>query len=259
VLLENQVAVVTGGARGIGREIALHLGRAGADVALLARSVEAMEEVAAQLRDAGRRALVLPTDLKDPAAIERAATRTLSEFGRVDTIVNNSGVGGPSAPLWEVEQADWEETFQVNVTGVYLVCKAFIPAMLEQRSGSIIIIGSVTGKRPLLNRTPYAASKVALVGLVRTLAHEVGPHGIRANLISPGGVEGDRINWALKQQAETQGITEEEARAQFAGASALKRLVAPTDVANAVVFLASEQSAGITGEDMNVSAGLAMY
>ncbi|MPZ73116.1 MAG: glucose 1-dehydrogenase [Nitriliruptorales bacterium] len=259
MLLEDHVAVVTGGARGIGREIALRLGREGADVALLARSVDAMEDVAAQLRDVGRRALVVPTDLRDPEAITAAAERTITEFGHVDTVVNNSGVGGPSAPLWEMALDDWEETFRVNVTGVYLVCKAFIPAMIEQRSGSIVIIGSVTGKRPLLNRTPYAASKLALVGLVRTLAHEVGPHGIRANVISPGGVEGERINWVIKQQAEGQGITQDEARAQFADASPLKRLVAPQDVANAVVFLASEQSAGITGEDMNVSAGLAMY
>ena len=258
-MLTNHVSVVTGGARGIGREIALQLGREGADVALLARSVEAMEEVAEQLRDLGRRALVVPTDLLDPEAIADAAKRTLDEFGHVDSVVNNSGVGGPSAPLWEIELADWEETFAVNVTGTYLVCKAFLPSMIQRRSGSIIVIGSVTGKRPLLNRTPYAASKLALVGMVRTLAHEVGPHGIRANVISPGGVEGDRINWVIKQQAEGQGISEEQARAQFADASPLKRLVAPADVANAVVFLASDASAGVTGEDMNVSAGLAMY
>ena len=259
MLLTDHVAVVTGGARGIGREIALALGREGADVALLARSVDAMETVAAELRDLGRRALVVPTDLLDPAAINAAAQTTLEEFGAVDSVINNSGVGGPSAPLWEIDLADWEETFAVNVTGTYLICKAFLPAMIQRRSGSVIVIGSVTGKRPLLNRTPYAASKLALVGLVRTLAHEVGAHGIRANLISPGGVEGDRIDWVIKQQAEGQGITEEQARAQFADGSPLKRLVAPQDVANAVVFLASAASAGITGEDLNVSAGLAMY
>ena len=259
MLLENQVAVVTGGARGIGREIALHLAREGADVALLARSVDAMEAVAEELRSLGRRALVVPTDLRDPEAIEAAAQRTLGEFGAVDAVVNNSGVGGPSAPMWELPLDEWEETFAVNVTGVFLVCKAFLPSMIERRSGSIVIIGSVTGKRPLLNRTPYAASKLALVGMVRTLAHEVGPYGIRANVISPGGVEGERINWVIEQQAATQGITQEQARAQFADASPLKRLVAPSDVANAVAFLASDGAAGITGEDMNVSAGLAMY
>jgi NAD(P)-dependent dehydrogenase (short-subunit alcohol dehydrogenase family) len=259
MLLSDQVAVVTGGARGIGRVIALRLAQDGADVALLARSVEAMKEVADEVRGLGRRALVLPADLRDPEAVAAAAKRTLDEFGRVDTLVNNSGVGGPSAPLWEIELDDWEETFRVNVTGTYLCCKAFLPSMVERRSGSVIVIGSVTGKRPLLNRTPYAASKLALVGLVRTLAHETGPHGIRVNLISPGGVEGERINWVIEQQAASRGITAEQARAEFADASPLKRLVAPEDVAGAVVFLASASAAGITGEDLNVSAGLAMY
>lgn len=257
--LEGQVAAVTGGARGIGREIALTLARDGADVALLARSVDAMEEVAQDIRGMGRRALVVPTDLRDPEAIDAAARRTLDELGPVDTLVNNSGVGGPSAPMWEIGLDDWEETFRVNVTGTYLCCKAFLPSMVERRGGSVIVIGSVTGKRPLLNRTPYAASKLALVGLVRTLAHELGPHGVRVNVISPGGVEGERLNWVIQQQAEGRGISVEEARADFADASPLKRLVAPEDVANAVVFLASDRSAGITGEDMNVSAGLAMY
>jgi NAD(P)-dependent dehydrogenase (short-subunit alcohol dehydrogenase family) len=140
-----------------------------------------------------------------------------------------------------------------------LACKAFLPGMLARRSGSVVVIGSVTGKRPLVNRTPYAASKTALIGLVRTLAWEVGSSGVRVNLVSPGGVEGARIDWVLEQQAVSRGITVEQARAEFAGGAALQRLTSPQDVADAVAFLASPRAAAITGEDLNVSAGLVMY
>lgn len=259
MLLEDQVTVVTGAGRAIGREIALRFAAEGAHVVLAARSVDAMEDTASQVRAQGREALVVPTDLRDPEAVAKAARTTLETFGRIDALVNNSGIAGPTAPLWEVEQADWEETFQVNVTGTYLCCRAFLPAMIERRAGSIIVVGSVTGKRPLVNRTPYAASKMALVGLVRTLATEVGPYGIRVNVVSPGGVAGERLEGVLARQAEAKRISVEEAREEFSGASPLKRLVAPEDVAQAAAFLASSGAASITGEDVNVNAGIAMY
>lgn len=257
--LENTVAVVTGAGRGIGRAIALAFGKAGSDVVLAARSIGALEAVAGEVEAMGRRALVVPMDLRDHNSIRALAERSLEEFGHVDTLVNNSGVAGPSAPAWEVELADWEETFAVNVTGAFLCCQAFLPAMIERGKGSIINIGSITGKRPLLNRSPYAASKLALVGFTRTLATEIGPHGIRVNLISPGAVEGDRIEWVFERQAESSGITAEEARADYESGSPLQRLVDPDDVANATVFLASDAAAAITGEDLNVNTGMVMY
>jgi NAD(P)-dependent dehydrogenase (short-subunit alcohol dehydrogenase family) len=250
---------VTGAGTGIGREIALRLAAEGADVVLTGRSTGAMEEVAEKVRAAGRRALPVAMDLREPASIEAAAAAAEAEFGRVDVLVNNSGVGGPSAPLWEMPLDEWEDTFRVNVTGTMLACKAFLPGMIARRSGSVVVIGSVTGKRPLVNRTPYAASKTALIGLVRTLAWELGTHGVRVNLVSPGGVEGPRIDWVLEQQAASRGITVDEARAEFAGGAALQRLTRAEDVANTVAFLASPRAAAITGEDVNVAAGLVMY
>ena len=259
VPLEGQVAAVTGAGTGIGREISLRLAAEGADVVLTGRSTGAMEEVAELVRAGGRRALPVAMDLRDPDSITGAAKAAESEFGRVDVLVNNSGVGGPSAPLVDMPLDEWEDTFRVNVTGTMLACKAFLPGMLARRSGSVVVIGSVTGKRPLVNRTPYAASKTALIGLVRTLAWEVGASGVRVNLVSPGGVEGARIDWVLEQQAVSRGITVEQARAEFAGGAALQRLTRPQDVADAVTFLASPRAAAITGEDLNVSAGLVMY
>jgi NAD(P)-dependent dehydrogenase (short-subunit alcohol dehydrogenase family) len=259
MLLDGAVAVVTGAGTGIGREISLRLAAEGADVVLTGRSTAAMEEVAGEIRSAGRRALPVAMDLRDPASIEAAAATAEAEFGRVDVLVNNSGVGGPSAPLWEMPVDEWEDTFRVNVTGTFLACKAFLPGMIARRSGSVVVIGSVTGKRPLVNRTPYAASKTALIGLVRTLAWELGPHQVRVNLVSPGGVEGERLKWVFEQQAKARGITVEEAGADFASGSPLQKLVSPREVADAVAFLASSRAAAITGEDLNVSAGLAMY
>jgi len=259
MLLDGSVAVITGAGTGIGREIALRLAEEGADVVLTGRSVGPMEEVAEQIRAGGRKTLTVPMDLRDPASIVTAAQAAQDEFGHVDVLVNNSGVGGPSKPLWEIDAEEWEDTFLVNVTGTFLCCKAFLPAMLAQGSGSIVVVGSITGKRPLLNRTPYAASKTALIGLVRTLAWEVGPSGIRVNLVSPGGVEGERLEWVVEQQAAAQGVSVEDVRAGFAEGSPLKKLVSPVEVADTVAFLASPRAASITGEDVNVAAGLIMY
>jgi NAD(P)-dependent dehydrogenase (short-subunit alcohol dehydrogenase family) len=259
VHLEDRVAVVTGAGRGIGREIALALSAEGADIVLAARSVDLMEEVAESIRSAGSEALVVPTDLRDPEAVARLAAATMERFGRVDMLVNNSGVGGPSAPLWQVDLEDWREALDVNVTGAFLCCRAFLPGMIERGAGNIVNIGSITGKRPLHNRSPYATSKMALVGLTRTLAAETGPLGIRVNLISPGAVEGERIEWVLQSQAEARNITVEEARSEFLTGSPLRRLVAAKDVAEAVVFLASDKASAITGIDLNVTTGMVMY
>ena len=259
MLDDGTVAVVTGAGRGIGRQIALAFAKEGASLVLASRTEQELNETSIAIEEIGGEALVVPTDISQPHSVQNLAAKTFSHFGRVDTLVNNSGVGGPSAPLWEIDLSDWEETFAVNVTGTYLCCRAFLPSMIERRSGSIIIIGSITGKRPLWGRTPYAASKLALVGLARTLALEAGRYGIRVNVISPGPVEGDRIEWVIRKQAEGRGISTEEVRRELTSSSALERLIAPEDIAATAVFLASNEARSITGEDINVSAGLVMY
>lgn len=258
-MLKDSVVVVTGAGRGIGREIALAFAREGAALVLASRTEQALHETRAAIEALGREGLVVPTDVSQPASVQNLARRTLDHFGRVDVLVNNSGIGGPSAPMWEINLPDWEATFAVNVTGTYLCCRAFLPAMIARRSGSVLIIGSMTGKRPLWGRTPYAASKMALVGLARTLALETGPYGVRVNVISPGPVEGERIEWVIRKQAEGRGISADEVRQELASGSPLGRLVPPGDVAAATLFLASSRASSITGEDLNVSGGLVMY
>jgi NAD(P)-dependent dehydrogenase (short-subunit alcohol dehydrogenase family) len=145
------------------------------------------------------------------------------------------------------------------VFGVFAVSRAVIPVMIDRGSGSILIIGSISGKRPLYGRSSYTTTKTALIGLTRTLAVEAGEHGIRVNLISPGFVSGPRIEWVMKAQAEARGIDVEQVRREFEEESPLGRLTDPVDVARTVIFLTSPAAAGITGADINVNSGVVMY
>ncbi len=148
-MLKESVVVVTGAGRGIGREIAIAFAREGSDLVLASRTEQELQETRAIIKGFGREGLVVPTDISKPAGVENLAAKSLGHFGHVDVLVNNSGIGGPSAPLWETDPAEWESTFAVNVTGTYLCCRAFLPTMIKRGSGSVLIIGSMTGKRPL--------------------------------------------------------------------------------------------------------------
>src|SRR5579863_759577 len=144
MILTNKVALITGGARSIGRVIALACAQEGADIVLAARSLNALQETKAEIEALGRQALVVPTDITSEESVRNLAEQTLTHFGRVDILINNSGITGPTAPLREISLADWEETFATNVTGGFLCCRAFLPSMIERHSGSIIFISSMT-------------------------------------------------------------------------------------------------------------------
>jgi NAD(P)-dependent dehydrogenase (short-subunit alcohol dehydrogenase family) len=257
--LEGRVAVVTGGNRGIGFLIAQALAGAGARLAISSRDAASLGRAAAELEAAGTECLAVPCDVADPASADAMATAVLERFGRVDVVVANAGIAGPTAPMHQISYEQWRECLGIDLDGVYLTFRGFLPAMIERRQGSLIAISSVTAKRPLSGRTPYSAAKMGVIGLVRTLALELGPHGVRVNSVCPGAVDGPRIRNVAGAMAQAQGITPEEALRQFTDPAALKRLVRPEEVAAACVFLASDAAAGITGEDLNVSAGLVMY
>lgn len=254
-----RVSVVTGASQGIGRVIAGSLARRGDAVVLAARNKANLEDVAAEIEQAGGTALVAPTDVTDLASVEATAAAAVERFGRIDAVVANSGIGGPSGVLWEADPQQWRDTFDVNVTGVFHTLRATLPTMIAAGGGSAVVIGSISGKRPLYGRSPYTASKLALVGLVRTLALEAGPHGIRVNLVSPGFVAGPRIDWVIAAQAQARGLTETEVRAEFERQSPLGRLTDAADVADAVAWLTSGAAGAVTGEDLNVNAGVVMY
>jgi NAD(P)-dependent dehydrogenase (short-subunit alcohol dehydrogenase family) len=248
----ERIAVVTGAGQGIGREIALAFADAGYDLVLAARGVANLNETAEMVNAKGSEGHVVPTDLTDEADAMSLAD-TVRAIGPVHALVNNSGVGGPSGPLWELDVDGWDETFAVNVRGAFLATRALLPQMIERGSGSVAVIGSISGKRPLWGRSAYTTSKMALVGLVRTLALETGPHGIRVNLISPGFVAGPRIEWVIQKQAEERGLTQQAVRAELESVSPLGRLTEASEVADTCVFLASDEAAGITGADINVN------
>ncbi|MDH3426322.1 MAG: SDR family oxidoreductase [Acidimicrobiia bacterium] len=255
----RRVTLITGASQGIGRMLALSFAEAGDSLVLAARNVENLEETAQAARALGAETLAVPTDITDPAQVEHMAQAAIDQFQYIDVLINNSGIGGPSGQLWELDLEAWRETFAVNVDGVFLVSRAVLPLMVERRSGSVIIIGSITGKRPLWGRTPYATTKAALVGLTRTLALEAGAYGIRVNLISPGFVAGPRLDWVIDTQAEGRGISTAEVRAEMEAEAALNRLTLPEDVAKAALYLASDGASAISGADLNVNSGAVMY
>jgi NAD(P)-dependent dehydrogenase (short-subunit alcohol dehydrogenase family) len=255
---EAPVAVVTGANRGIGRAITVALAAAGCTVAASARDPASLAETIAEAEQAGGVAVPVGCDVRDEASVASLAGWA-GQLGAVRAVVANAGIAGPTAPLHEITLADWRETIATDLDGVFLTFRAFIPGMIERRGGSLIAISSITGKRPLYGRTPYAAAKMGVIGLVRTLATELGPYDIRVNAICPGMVAGPRIEAVIARQAAARGITVEEARAEADRLSPLRRMVTAEEVAAACVFLASGGSASITGEDLNVTAGVVMY
>jgi len=256
---DRRVTIVTGASQGIGRDIAVAFGDQGDVVVLAARNVEGLTTTASLVAEAGGEPLVVETDVTSASSVERMVGTVLDRHSRIDVLVNNSGIGGPSGKFWEVDPDEWIAAFDVNVFGVFLTTRAALPTMIEQGSGSVIIIGSISGKRPLYGRSAYTSTKTALIGMTRTLALEAGSHGVRVNLISPGFVAGPRIDWVMEAQASTRGLTADEVRAEFESESPLGRLTQPEDVARAAVFLASDGAAGITGADLNVASGAVMY
>jgi len=255
---QPRVAVVTGANRGIGRAVTVALAAAGFTVAAAARDPATLADTVAEAAKAGGTAVPLGGDVCDEASVADLAAAA-ERLGPVHTVVANAGIAGPTAPLHEITLADWRETVATDLDGVFLTFRAFIPGLIQRRDGSLIAISSMTGKRPLHGRTPYAAAKMGVIGLVRTLAAELGPHHVRVNAVCPGAVAGPRIEAVFARQAEARGITAEAARAEMTALTPLRRLVQAEEVAEACVFLASEGAAAITGEDLNVTAGVVMY
>jgi NAD(P)-dependent dehydrogenase (short-subunit alcohol dehydrogenase family) len=256
--MSPQVAVVTGANRGIGRAIAVAFAAVGYAVAAGARDPADLAGTIIEAEKVGGTAVPVACDVRDEASVAAMAARA-EELGPVDAVVANAGVAGPTAPLHEITLKEWRETLATDLDGVFLTFRAFIPALIRRRTGSLIAISSMTGKRPLHGRTPYAAAKMGVIGLVRTLAAELGPYDVRVNAVCPGYVNGPRMEQVVRRQAAVRGITEEEARAEVTRTSPLGRMVEAGDVAAACLFLASDRSAAMTGEDLNVTAGVVMY
>jgi 3-oxoacyl-[acyl-carrier protein] reductase len=244
--LNNQIAVVTGAGRGIGRAIALKLAAEGADVAVVSRTQENSDKVAAEVRALGRRAWAHAVDVADAAAVNAAAEKILAEAGKVDMLVNNAGVTRDGL-LMRMADADWDTVLNTNLKGAFLVTKAFSRAMIKARTGRIINISSVIGLIGNAGQCNYAASKAALIGFTKSIAKEFASRGVTVNAIAPGFVETDMT-----------AVLTEELRAELLHRIPLKSLGQTGDIAEAALFLAGPGARYITGQVLTVDGGMVM-
>jgi NAD(P)-dependent dehydrogenase (short-subunit alcohol dehydrogenase family) len=253
------VAVVTGGGQGIGAAIARGLAASGARVVISGRHAGSLTAVAGQITSAGGQCDWVTGSVADPDHVARLMDTAAAGEGVIHVLVNNAGIAGPSVPLAELSLADWNETIAVNLTGVFLACQAAIPYLRAAAHGKIVNIGSAAGKRPLPNRTPYAAAKLGVVGLTRTLAHELGPDNISVNTISPFLVDNPRLDNVISAMAAATGRTAAELRGELTAGTAFGRTVTEADVVRMVLMLCSSAADDLTGQDINVTAGAVMY
>jgi 3-oxoacyl-[acyl-carrier protein] reductase len=244
--LLNQVAVVTGAGRGIGRAIALELADAGADVACVSRTAENAEKVAAEVRARGRRAWAHAVDVADAAAVEAAAAAVLAAAGRVDILVNNAGITRDGL-LMRMSDADWDAVLATNLKGAFLFTRALSRSFLKQRSGSILNITSVIGLRGNAGQCNYAASKAALIGFTKSVAREFASRGITVNALAPGFIETDMT-----------GALPAELRQTILSQIPLGRFGQPEDIARAARFLVGPGGRYITGQVLVVDGGMVM-
>lgn len=246
---ERRTALVTGAGNGLGRAISASLAAAGHRVVLAGRRAETLRQTADLIGPDSRCALV---DVADAASVDALADELADET--VSILVNNAGVAGPVKPLVEIAPEEWDEVFAVNVRGMYLMCRAFLRPMIGRGHGDVINLASVSGKRPLAMRTPYTASKMAVIGLTTTLGAEVGPAGVRVNSLSPGPVRGERMARNFRHEAQRLGISAAEAEAAFAGRATMGRLVEEAEVGAAVVAMLA--MTGLHCADIDLSAGM---
>ena len=242
----NRTALITGASRGIGKACALALSAAGIRVALAARNVEQLNELAAYLRAQNREAFVVALDLASPESVKQAAVTVAKEFGRIDILVNNAGITKDGLAL-RMKKDDWDVVLTTNLTGAFLMSQQVLQGMMRERWGRIINISSVVAEMGNPGQTNYVASKAGLIGLTKSLAQEMGSRNITVNAVAPGFIETDM----------THGLSPELKEKMLANIP-LKRMGQPEDIAAAVVFLASDAASYITGHVLDVNGGIHM-
>jgi NAD(P)-dependent dehydrogenase (short-subunit alcohol dehydrogenase family) len=255
--LAGKRAVVTGAGRGIGRSIALALAEAGADVAVTSRSVAELEQLASEIESLGRRSIFVPCDVTDSQQVQHMASTFLADLGGIDILVNNAGNAGSHKFLDHPDEL-WHRMLSINLTSVYYVSKAFVPQLMEQRSGRIITIASIASRVGDRYIAAYTAAKHGVLGLTRALAVEMLPYNVTVNAICPGYVDTPMTDASVQNIVARTGMTNEEARAYLAKTSPQKRLIEPEEIAALTVFLAQDMSKGITGQAVNLDGGALM-
>lgn len=246
--LEGKIAIVTGGARGIGKAIAKRLARDGVNVAIVDLNSKALRGTVTELKGSGMIAIGIVTDISKAEGAELMVKRTLERFGKIDILVNNAGITGRVAPIHELREDEWDEVLNVDLKGVFLSSRVVVPVMIQQRAGNIVNIASVAGKEGNARMIPYSAAKGGVIALTKALAEELVPYGIRVNSIAPALISTELLNdWPPDQIRKlTQKIP-------------MGRLGRPEEVANVVGFLVSDEASFITGTCLSVDGGRAKY
>ena len=250
--LEGRVALVTGGGRGIGRAIALALARAGADVAVTARTVPEIEAVAAEIKAIGRRTHFFPLDVSDRGLLAGAPREVEARLGPIDVLVNNAAIS-QSAPVQRLEDAEWDAILAVDLTAPFLLTRACLPSMLDRRFGRVVNVSSVAGRTGIRYGAAYSAAKHGLIGFTRSLALETAKKGITANAICPGWTETRMLDEAVEAVANATNRTEGEVRELLLRENPLGRAALPEEVAEVAVLLA--RNAAMTGAVVTVDGG----
>ena len=246
--LNNKIAIVTGAGQGIGKAIAIRLANAGADIAIMDLNMDAAASVAREIEGIGRKALAVKADVSQSNDVNAAVEKIISTFDRVDILVNNAGIAGRTFPLTELEEADWDAVISVNLTGVFLCCKAVIGPMIAQDYGRIVNIASIAGKEGNPTLIPYSVSKAGVICLTKALAKEVTDYNIRVNAVSPAVIE-TPILVGMEQSTVDYMVSK----------IPLGRVGKPEEVAAVVNFLASDEVSFVTGQCYDVSGGRATY
>lgn len=244
--LANQVAVVTGAGRGIGRGIALKFAAAGADVVCVSRTAENSEKVAAEVRALGRKAWALAVDVADAKAVAAAGEKILAEAGRVDILVNNAGITRDGL-IMRMSEEDWDAVLNTNLKGAFSFTKVFTRAFLKQRAGRIINVASIIGLIGNAGQCNYAASKAALFGFTKSIARELGSRGVTCNAIAPGFIETDMT-----------AVLDEKTKAALLEKIPLNALGKAEDIAEAALYLAGPGGRYVTGQVLVVDGGMVM-
>lgn len=244
--LDNQIAVVTGAGRGIGRAIALKFAADGADVVCVSRTAENSEKVAAEIRAVGRKAWAVALDVADAKAVETTTEKILADAGRIDILVNNAGVTRDGL-IMRMSEDQWDAVLNTNLRGAFTVTKGFVRAFIKQRAGRIINIASVIGLIGNAGQANYAASKAGLIGFTKSVAKEVASRGITVNVIAPGFIETDMT-----------AVLTDEIKANVLKQIPMNTLGKADDIANAALFLASPAARYITGQVLTVDGGMVM-
>jgi NAD(P)-dependent dehydrogenase (short-subunit alcohol dehydrogenase family) len=254
-LLDDRVAIITGASKGIGRALSLRFAREGARVVCAARSADLVKETAARIEGAGGRAIAVACDAAVEDDVRRLVATGVQAFGRIDTLVNNAGDGGPTKRVQDYLMEDWRYTIDSCLTSSYLCIRFVVPEMLKAGGGAIVNISSGAGRRGLPYRIGYCSAKAGQVGMTYGMALELAPHNIRVNCVAPGAVEGDRIDRVIAGQAEVRGISVEKMRQAMIERAPLRRMVTADDIVDATVFFCSDMARSISGQVLAVNAG----